>query len=246
MEEAEDPAGVGVFCLAPREVKISSGQKAVVITGKAWTGELVPVLTTTECVQGTMFQFSDEPWTCEEVERHTVFSGVQVTVDGALCAQEPFVTEQAKLHPELGCKIEICERNALSKWHNRWKRNYYRDDVLINFHGQVVQFSYRPVSEDLQVLVDLTGEPTAILADFLQNHSSHLVIAGPFLNRVIQLNVLAYAFLHFFLHVSFLPPFISLNKTEGLESPPGSFCLQAQIAYTLYCKSKQVLVLFFP
>ena len=162
MEEAEDPAGVGVFCLAPREVKISSGQKAVVITGKAWTGELVPVLTTTECVQGTMFQFSDEPWTCEEVERHTVFSGVQVTVDGALCAQEPFVTEQAKLHPELGCKIEICERNALSKWHNRWKRNYYRDDVLINFHGQVVQFSYRPVSEELQVLVDLTGEPTAI------------------------------------------------------------------------------------
>ena len=31
-EEAEDPAGVGVFCLAPREVAISSGHKSVVIT----------------------------------------------------------------------------------------------------------------------------------------------------------------------------------------------------------------------
>jgi len=161
-EDAEDPAGVGVFCLAPREVKISSGDKTVVITEKAWTGEPVPVQTTEGPVQGTILQFNDEPWTFEEVEKQAVFSGLQVTVDDKPCTQEPFVSEQATLYPELGYKIEVRQRKDLSQWHNRWKRNYYSDDVLVNFHGQVVQFAYRPVSEELQVLVDLTGEPTAI------------------------------------------------------------------------------------
>jgi len=161
-EEAEDPAGVGVFCLVPREAKISSGHNYVVITEKAWTGEPVPVQTSKEPVQGTMLEFNDEPWTLEEVEKQAVFSGLQVTVDDKPCTQEPFVSEQAKLSPEFGCRIEVRERNALSQWHTRWKRDYYSDDVLVNFHGQVVQFSYRPVSEELQVLVDLTGAPTAI------------------------------------------------------------------------------------
>jgi len=43
VEAAEDPAGVGVFCLAPREVHISSGHKSVLITEKAWTGEPIPI-----------------------------------------------------------------------------------------------------------------------------------------------------------------------------------------------------------
>jgi len=161
-EEAEDPAGVGVFCLAPREVKITSGHKSVVITEEAWTGEPVPVQTSKESLQGTILQFTDEPWTFEKVEEQAVFSGLQVTVDDKPCTQEPFVSEQATLHPEFGCRIEVRERNTLSQWHNGWKRNYHSDDVLVNFHGQVVQFAYRPVSEELQVLVDLTGEPTAI------------------------------------------------------------------------------------
>ena len=161
-EEAEDPAGVGVFCLTPREVKISSGHNYVVITEKAWTGESVPVQTLKEPVQGTTLQFNDEPWTLEEVEKQAVFSGMQVTVDDKPCTQEPFVSEQAMSHPELGCRIEVRHRKDLGQWHNRWKRNYYSDDVLVNFHGQIVQFAYRPVSEELQCLVDLTGEPTAV------------------------------------------------------------------------------------
>ena len=162
MEEAEDPAGVGVFCLAPREVAIHSGGKSVVITEKAWTGEPLPVQTAKEPVPGTMLQFNDEPWTFDEVEKQAVFSGLTVTVDDKPCSREAFVSEQATLYPELGCRIEIRSRGNLSQWHHRWKRNYYSDDVLVNFHGQVVQFAYRPVSEELQCLVDLTGEPTAI------------------------------------------------------------------------------------
>jgi len=162
MDEAEDPAGVGVFCLAPREVEIHSGHKSVVITEKAWTGDSVPVQTAKDPVPGTMIQFNDEPWTFDEVEKQAVFSGLSVTVDDKPCSQEAFVSEQATLCPELGFRIEVRSRGNLSQWHHRWKRNYYSDDVLINFHGQVVQFAYRPVSEELQCLVDLTGEPTAI------------------------------------------------------------------------------------
>ena len=162
MEEAEDPAGVGVFCLAPREVEIHSGHKSVVITETAWTGDPVPVRTIDRFLLGTKFQFNDEPWTFDEVEKQAVFSGLNVTVDDKPCTREAFVSQQATLYPELGCRVEIRSRGKLSQWHHQWKRNYYSDDVLINFHGQVVQFAYRPVSEELQCLVDLTGEPTAI------------------------------------------------------------------------------------
>ncbi|MBN2561569.1 MAG: hypothetical protein JXQ75_11625, partial [Phycisphaerae bacterium] len=49
-------------------------------------------------------------------------------------------------------------------WHNSCKRErYYSNNVLINFHGQVVAFDHHPVSEHgLHYLVDLTGEPTGI------------------------------------------------------------------------------------
>ena len=85
-EEAEDPAGVGVFCLAPREVEIHSGHKNVVITEKAWTGEPVPVQTIDGFFLGTKLQFTDEPWTFDEVEKQAVFSGLNVTVDDKPCS----------------------------------------------------------------------------------------------------------------------------------------------------------------
>jgi len=161
-EEAEDPAGVGVFCLAPKEVQISSGHKIVVITEKAWTGEPVPVQATEDSIQGTTLQFSDDPWTMDKVEKYAVFSGLKVIVDGKECARESFVSDDAVPHPELGCRIEVRRRKALNKWHDRWKSNYYSDDVLVNFHGQILQFHFAPIREELQYLVDLTGEPTSI------------------------------------------------------------------------------------
>ncbi|MDI6451453.1 hypothetical protein [Anaerobaca lacustris] len=161
-EYAEDPAGVGVFCLAPREVCIKSGGKQAVIKGKGWTGEPVEVLTAERSCKGTEIVFDDQPWLFETVQKHAVFSGLTVTVDGELCAREPFVSDTASPHPELGCRVEVRERNTLSQWHTQWKRSYYADDVLVNFHGQVVAFTYMPLSEHLQFLVDLTGEPTGI------------------------------------------------------------------------------------
>ena len=161
-EHAEDPAGVGVFCLAPREVTIVSGDRRVTIQGKGWTGEPVEVLTADRPCKGTEIVFDDQPWLFETVQKHAVFSGLDVIVDGQVCAREPFVSDTASAHPELGCRIEVRERNTLSQWHTQWKRSYYADDVLVNFHGQVVAFTYMALSEHLQFLVDLTGEPTGI------------------------------------------------------------------------------------
>jgi len=122
----------------------------------------VQVLAAEKCTQGTTLAFQDEPWTLEKVQKHAVFTGLTVIVDGQKCDSEAFVSEQAAAHPELGCRIEVRERSALSQWHTNWKKCYYTDNVLVNFHGQVVAFTYAPVSEHLQFLVDLTGEPTDI------------------------------------------------------------------------------------
>ncbi|MFC1652697.1 hypothetical protein ACFL3F_03150 [Planctomycetota bacterium] len=162
LEQAEDPAGVGVFCLAPREVKITSGNQTVVITKKAWTGEPVTVELSAEFIEGTQIQFMDNPWSYEEIEKQAVFTGLKVTVDGKECSRESFVSKAAVAHPKLGCKIEVIERKDMSTWHSRWRRNYYSDDVLVNFHGQVTQFHFRPIAEELLFLVDMTGESTQI------------------------------------------------------------------------------------
>ena len=141
LESAEDPAGVGIFCLSPKEVLIQSGHKRVVITEKAWTGEPVPVQETADSIIGTILAFRDDPWTFEAVEMHAVFTGMKVTVDGRPCASEPFVSQRAVPHPELGCRIEVLERESLGKWHSQLRHNYCTGNVLVNFHGQVVLFT---------------------------------------------------------------------------------------------------------
>jgi hypothetical protein len=163
LEQVEDPAGVGIFCLAPPEVSIGSGDQKVVIAGKGWTGESVRVQPADPPIQGTELVFQDTAWLFETVAMHAVFMALKVTVDGRLCVSEPFITLQVAVrHPALGCKIEVRERAGLGQWHGRWKHNYYTDNVLVNFHGQVVPFTYTPAGEHLQFLVDLTGEPTGI------------------------------------------------------------------------------------
>jgi len=163
MEKAEDPAGVGVFCLAPREVTICSGSRKVCISEKAWTGEPVPILENTDSVKGTKLVFKDEPWEFATVEKHAVFTGMRVTVDGHECAGAHFCSQDAVLHPSLGCKIELRQKKSLNKWHVEFRRGYYSNDVLVNFHGQVITFRYSPVTEpELAFLVDMTGEPTEI------------------------------------------------------------------------------------
>ena len=104
MEGSEDPAGVGLFSLAPREVTIISKFKMVVITKEGWTGDPMEVPESEEFNRGTKHEFRDEnPWDMAVVEKHAVFSGLVVTVDGQQCSKESFCTQGAADYPALGC-----------------------------------------------------------------------------------------------------------------------------------------------
>jgi hypothetical protein len=164
MEKSEDPAGVGLFSLAPREVTIISKFKMVVITKEGWTGDPMEVTESEEFIRGTKLEFRDEnPWDMVVVEKHAVFSGLVVTVDGQQCSKESFCTKGAADYPALGCKVEVCHKKTLNKWHTHFRHGYYSNDVLVNFHGQVISFTDSPVSDrELTFVVDMTGDPTGI------------------------------------------------------------------------------------
>lgn len=163
-EASEDPAGVGLFCLAPRAVAIRSDGQVVQINDDGWRGATVEVLPDPEPVSGTIVQFEDDEWSHSTVSPLAVFSGLNVAVDDCPCATEPFVSDQAAHLPELGCRIEVREAEQLTHWHRQARRSFaYSDNVLVNFHGQTTNFDFHPVSEQgLWFLVDLTGEPTGI------------------------------------------------------------------------------------
>jgi len=66
MEAAEDPAGIGLFSLAPRSVTIQSNGKYVVIEGDAWYGgseiEVRDDPTPDRVERGTRVRFMDSHW----------------------------------------------------------------------------------------------------------------------------------------------------------------------------------------
>lgn len=164
-EKSEDPAGVGIFCLAPRELTIRSKGKMATITRDGWTSTPTEVIADPKPVRkGTFIRFQDEPWESSKVDINAVFSDMQVTVDGKRCPKLPFVSENATHHPELGCRIEVCESGQLNQWHNSCRRECWcGNSGILNFHGQFVTFDYHPISDrGLHYLVDLTGEPTDI------------------------------------------------------------------------------------
>ncbi len=163
-QASEDPAGVGLFCLAPRAATIHSNGRMVQISDEGWHGAPVEVLPDPDPVPGTIVQFEDDEWSHATVSPLAVFSGLNVAVDDCPCATETFVGERAVHILELGCRIEVREAEQLTHWHRQARRSFaYSDNVLINFHGQMTSFDFHPVSEQgLWFLVDLTGEPTGI------------------------------------------------------------------------------------
>jgi len=158
-EQGEDPAGVGLFSLAPRKVTILSKTHRIVIENDGWTGAPVEVTESEEFVRGTKLIFQDdEKWEHKTVEKHAVFCRMQVTVDGKRCHCLPFCSQNAKDKPELGCRIEVV--SDVSQYHKQWMSYYYRSKVLVNFHGQVVEMDYWPGRHErgLHILVDLNQQ----------------------------------------------------------------------------------------
>lgn len=162
LEAGEDPAGVGLFSLAPRGVTITSGSREVAIQSDGWTGVPVEVVQSKKPVRGTRLVFTDDKlWDFDTVEKYAVFSGMKVIVDGKFCHTMNFCSSEATDYPDLGCRIEVT--SEISKYHSRWLPYYYRNRVLINFHGQVVELDHWPGNDRLgiYILVNLTDQ-TAI------------------------------------------------------------------------------------
>lgn len=164
LEASEDPAGVGLFSLAPRELTIRSNGKVVTIAADGWTGRPIPIQDDPEPVQGTHLRFQDEAWTLEEVKLHAVFSGLHVTVDGESIEPAPFVSDAAVHYSDMGVRIEVLSETELSDIHRMcYHRIGWRTNALVNFHGQLVAFAFNPVGEShLHYLIEMTGDPTDI------------------------------------------------------------------------------------
>ena len=159
LEAGEDPAGVGLFSLAPKEVEIVSGNRKIIIEKDGWTGKPVEVTENTEAVIGTILKFKDDkPWGLEDVEKHAVFCGMEVVVDGKNCQSLPFCTEKSVLYQQPGCKIEVTD--SISEYHKKWTCGLHGDRVLVNFHGQVVQIDWWPAEKrrGMNILIDIADK----------------------------------------------------------------------------------------
>jgi hypothetical protein len=159
IESGEDPAGVGLFSLAPRQVTIISENSKVVITKHGWTGTPVTVTKSVNYVKGTTLEFNDEkPWDFETVEKQAVFAGIRVIVDGKYCHQMPFCGKDAASYDDIGYQIEVV--SEMSNYHKKWHSGYYGNRVLVNFHGQIVELDYWPGNNKhgIYILVDLAQQ----------------------------------------------------------------------------------------
>jgi len=159
MEAGEDPAGVGLFSLAPREVSIVSGNRKTVIDKDGWTGKPVEVTQNKGTVKGAIVKFRDDkPWDLDLVEKHAVFAGIRVIVDGKLCHSMPFCRGKSAYYENPGCRIEVAKE--ISNYHRAWSTHWYQGRVLVNFHGQVVQLDHWPGKhrQGLTILVDIADQ----------------------------------------------------------------------------------------
>lgn len=159
IESGEDPAGVGLFSLAPRQVTIISGNRKTVIDKDGWSGKPVEVTQNTEAINGTIVKFKDEkPWDLDLVEKHAVFAGIRVIVDGKFCHSMPFCRGKAAYYENPGCRIEVAKE--ISNYHKAWSTNWYYGKVLVNFHGQVIQLDHWPGKQrdGLTILVDIADQ----------------------------------------------------------------------------------------
>jgi hypothetical protein len=164
LEQSEDPAGVGLFCLAPRKlVVLSRGCQAVIEDG-GWHGDTVEVASAQSPARGSTFIFADEPWSLDSVEPFATYTGMRVVVDGRACRQLNFIEGCSRDYPELGVRIKVVPVDQLPPFcYSDGTRRFSRDQVYVNFFGQVVSLDYQPVDQhQLAYLVELTGIPTGI------------------------------------------------------------------------------------
>ena len=174
-EASEDPAGVGLFCLAPRAVVIDSNGKRVVISGSSWTGAPVEIVPSS-VKAGTQICFAANEYECaawaskDKLRPFARFTGMSVdAVDGRI-EPEPFLTgDEIYAHPELGINVRVI---AAGDW--RTAELPFRSQTgdmcncVVNFHGQIVGAHVHHYGFDLGpetttgYFIDMNGTPTGL------------------------------------------------------------------------------------
>jgi len=158
IESSEEPAGIGLFSLAPRPVTIRSQGKVVCIEGNGWFGDAVEVREDTSdrrVEKGTSLTFQDSSWAefkngssgcrngdvpvepMDEMRTAAAFGDMGITFNGKELVRKPFLHRrwEAVHYPKLGVEILVLPYDDLPKFH---------DDVIrgnlgaLNFHGQLV------------------------------------------------------------------------------------------------------------
>ena len=143
----EDPAGMGVFSLAGREVTITSRHAShdhgwkVAIPADAWTGEADLALVEADHSIGTTIAFSvagtKEHHLTAAIKAATKYYPQQVLMNGEPCAQEAFLAEALHIVVWRGSRIGVF---AGSNPHG---------SPTANFHGLTITGSLGRLSESL-------------------------------------------------------------------------------------------------
>jgi hypothetical protein len=175
IKESEDPAGLGLFSLAPRAVIVHSLSKMLCIEGSGWYGEPVSIRDAPPRV-GTLVKYVDEQWSADRfsagyelkrtLERHAKFSGMHIYQnDKLLGVPVDFIPPEltATEYPELGCRIVVDKTEVLSLNETEGYGSPKACRAL-NFHGHLINLesAYVPNMPEHSVRVDMTGAPTPL------------------------------------------------------------------------------------
>ena len=183
LEASEDPAGVGLFCLAPRELIVRSRGMRMTVSAEGWTGAPVDVQDDPEGLPkrpsgiaagvGTEICFKDEPWTSAVVDSLAAFCGLEVTVENEACPKERFIRGQSAHHPQLGCRVKVVRDSELTPWHRSASPGRAcLHNVLLNFHASTVWSSFwTRFSRRILRWIDTVG-------NFTDHHGASAVLAA--------------------------------------------------------------------
>jgi hypothetical protein len=181
-QKSEDPAGIGLFSLAPRCVTIQSRGKIAIIEGDAWLGKYdveVREDTSKDRVEvGTRLRFVDDYWgyAKNEVYGHgfvedkptramtsvSSFSDMQISFNGKLIPKSDFIFKD---HPftidrQLNVAVQMIDHNTLNGSTAHCDSLYYHtyNPGMINFFGHVIITQFPPKVNGLCFLIDILGE----------------------------------------------------------------------------------------
>ena len=179
MDAAEEPAGIGLFSLAPRDVIIQSQGCMARINAKAWRGledvKIEQDTSTDRPRRGTRVTFDDANWGPSDegyynnvgpvVRAAGIFGPCDIEFGEEIIKHDPFLIECSDpiIHlPEIGCRFQLRNYNDLAGG------TPARAHTL-NFHGLMVGCAdlvdydvTRAVAPQVILRVDMDAGPSAL------------------------------------------------------------------------------------